>query len=332
MFMKGETGWSTDAGAGDSQAEVPITSDVWEGGAVVNDATPTERIVAYTNIENGEATPFHEAKGPAPYMVADETVTADSFAGIPTTAGQSFTFIDIAATEEENERTFEGSLGGAMGTFTCTVDPCTLTLGPDTTWALSDGWTFEADDGVDGEIDVQDADYLAFGYWNKVPAETLADFVPFYYGSMPYGGNVQALSGTATYTGHAVGGYQRNNYDAQTGVADPTFGHFIANVRLSAFFGGEDGMSTIDGIVEDFTTPTTGDQDLLALWEVMLKRTEVNGQTFNGDTDGGTWDGAFFGPATDDDGMMIHPSGVAGTFNATVGTSGAVMGAYGAER
>ena len=51
MFMKGETGWSTDAGAGDSQAEVPITSDVWEGGAVVNDATPTERIVAYTDID-----------------------------------------------------------------------------------------------------------------------------------------------------------------------------------------------------------------------------------------------------------------------------------------
>ena len=100
-------------------------------------------------------------------------------------------------------------------TFTCTVDPCTLSrladVDGDATWALVGGWSFEAD--ADETIEVPDADYLAFGYWNMIEIESLADVVPFYYGSMPYEGNVQALSGAATYNGNAAGGYEHKTYD-----------------------------------------------------------------------------------------------------------------------
>ena len=78
--------------------------------------------------------------------------------------------MDDAETEDMNEATFEGSLDGAEGDFTCTVDPCTLSrvadVDGDATWALVGGWSFEAD--ADETIEVPDADYLAFGYWNMI--------------------------------------------------------------------------------------------------------------------------------------------------------------------
>ena len=205
-FMKGETEWDQDA-AGD-EAAIEITGGVWEERARVDDSTPTERIVAYTNIANAAPTAFHTVKGPAPYRVADEMVAPDQTTQdrLPN-AGTVFTFMDDADSEDVDERTFDGSLGGATGTFTCEVGPCTLARGEadgGPTWTLSDGWTFEADAGQN--INVPDADYLAFGYWNKISTtRTLADFVPFYYGSMPYSGNVQALSGRATYMGKRCG-------------------------------------------------------------------------------------------------------------------------------
>lgn len=324
-FTKGETEW--DEAAAVAEAAIEITG--WSETAVVNaDTDPTERIVAYTNIASAVATAFHTVKGPAPYMVADEVVapgqtTADRLPG----PGTQLTLMDDAESDDVDESMFEGSLGGATGMFTCLVDSCTLTRGMndtdgDPTWMLSGGWGFTANDGQN--IEVPDSDYLAFGYWNKIDTErTLADFVPFYYGSMPYSGNVQALSGSATYTGNAAGGYEHNTYDTTTGDATPTYGHFTADVTLAAFFGGEDGMSTIDGLVNGFESQSGGPS--LATWMVPLMRTEVTGQTFEGDTTGGTWSGAFFGPS--DEGQL--PSGVAGQFSATVGTGG-VVGAYGA--
>ena len=321
-FMKGEDAWSE---AADSTA-VNLTG--WSESAVQDAASdPTERIVAYTDIDEATPTAFHEVKGAAPYTVmASDTVVPDSNTdNLPGAPNVSLTFMDDAESEEINEATFGGTLDGANGDFTCTVDPCTLRrvadVGGTAAWALVGGWGFAADDGE--MIEVQDGDYLAFGYWNMIDIESLADVVPFYYGSMPYEGNVQALSGAATYNGNAAGGYEHKTYDAGTGEPTSTYGHFTADVRLAAFFGGVDGMSTIDGMVDAFALVAQTGSAPTVDWEVMLERTEVTGQNFVGTN----WNGAFFGPS--DDGQL--PSGVAGGFNATL-DNGAVKGAYGATR
>ena len=336
-FRKGDEGWSTPS----SFAAVDLGGTAWAEVARQDAATPTERIVAYTNIEAVEPKPFHEVKGAAPYtvMAGDTVVPEAGLTGLPDGERQSVTLVDDPETDQ-NDRTFGGSLDGADGDFTCTVDPCTLRrladVGGSPVWALMGGWTFTADDGDDGRTEVPDADYLAFGYWNMIDIDSLTDVAPFYYGSMPYyTGNVQALSGSATYNGHAAGGYEHETYDGGTGKATSTFGHFTAAVRLNAFFGGEDGMSTIDGMVNSFallnSEGTAPSPDLTNVddWEVMLDRTEVTGQNFMGTTNGGNWNGAFFGPSVDDMGKPLYPSGVAGGFNA-VFDNGAVKGAYGA--
>ena len=115
------------------------------------------------------------------------------------------------------------------------------------------------DDDGPLNVDVQDMDYLAFGYWNKVAAmSSISDFVPFAYGSMPYDGNVSMLTGgKAIYMGKAAGGYEqpRLRLSAMTGKPiDSAYGHFTANVRLDAHFGEEGGRSTIDGVVDGFLT------------------------------------------------------------------------------
>ena len=328
-FMKGEESWT------DASTTTAATVTGWDGSAVQNaDSNPTERIVAYTNIEAATATPFHEVEGEAPItvMASNAVVPDPGTTNLPSAPNLSLTFMDDPDTEDDNEAMFEGTLDGTEGTFTCTVAPCTLSRVANDgegnpVWALVGGWGFTADDGQ--MLDVPDPDYLAFGYWNKVAIESLADDVtPFYYGSTPYAGNVQALSGSATYTGAAAGGYEHRTYDQNTGKPSSTYGHFTAAVSLNAFFGGEDGMSTIDGMVDTFVlVAQEGDNPLVGDWGVMLKRTEVTGQSFMGGTNGGHWNGAFFGPS--DEGQL--PSGVAGGFDAEF-DNGAVKGAYGATR
>ena len=335
-FTKGEDPPWTDS-ATPAAVNLPFGS----GTAVQDDSgqDATQRIVVYTDIKQAMPTPFHEVKGDAPYTVmgSDTVVPGDGTEdNLPTVANQSLTLVDNTATMDVNEATFDGTLDEAAGTFTCTVDPCTLSRGAgdsdatdDDTWALVGGWSFTAAEDATGMIDVPDADYLAFGYWNMIDIESLADVMPFYYGAMPYAGNVQALSGTANYTGNAAGGYEHKTYDAGTGTPTSTYGHFTAAVRLNAFFGGEDGMSTIDGIVDAFDLEVQGSDPALDNidWEVMLNRTEVTGQNFMGTTNGGNWNGAFFGPSDEEK----LPSGVAGGFNASLG-NGAVKGAYGATQ
>ena len=335
-FMKGDDMLAdpspVDVHAALMLPESPASSPSWSSGTMMVDdaAAPTERIVAYTNIEAATATPFHEAKGPAPYMVGSETLVPDEGTNIPTTVGASYTFSDIEATADMDERTFDGTLGGANGTFTCTMDPCTLSRGEGPTWSLSGGWHFTANDGEN--VDVQDTDYLAFGYWNKVAAArtSISDFVPFAYGSMPYGGNVSMLTGSAIYMGKAAGGYEYHTFDTMGEQRPSEYGHFTANVRLSAYFGGEGGMSTIDGSVDMFSTQRiTGVDDLPVLsGSLGLNRVEVTGQSFEGTTMGGAWTGGFYGPSA----MGALPTGVAGEFNGMLNNNAEVTGAYGATR
>ena len=157
------------------------------------------------------------------------------------------------------------------------------------------------------EIDsASDEDYLAYGYWNRIPLDSLDDFKPFYYGSMPYTGNVRRQTGSARYTGGATGVYRLNG---ATAVA----GRFTADVAINVSFGLNTEPASLQFGMSNFATRTsagtaagpavdgTGSRALIA---------EAAGSSFTGTGSfgGARWGGRFFGPSG------AHPTGIAGWF------------------
>ena len=314
---------------GTDSATVARTIAPWRAEAFRDDATTeTARIAVYTDIDTAAQVIFHMAKGiesGAPYtlMSEDASVVMSGDSDFPADAGNSFTWFDDPETETD-EREFAGSLMGVDGTFKCMSNPCTASRNAEDELMLSSGWTFTPTDPT-STIPVGDKDFLAFGYWNKVTADGPKDIMPFAYGSMPWAGDIEELSGSASYTGNAAGGYSHHTFDPATGKAnDPTYGHFTATAILNAYFGGEEG-SNIYGIVSEFGD-TSADDTLLTGWRLELMRTDVTERRFSGTTTGGgMWNGAFYGPG---DAM---PTGAAGTFDGAF-NNGAVKGAFGATR
>jgi len=189
--------------------------------------------------------------------------------------------------------------------------------------------------------DPGDTDYMAGGTWWFYPKNPE---IPFVFGVIgdtnnPFdeeagGSNIQALTGTATYQGDAIGSFVATDERLVNIPWRPT-GFFTAVVNLEANFdAGVDGMGTISGSVH---TPTlygndgnplklkdgTTDAPLpiteLTLGEAAI--TESAGGFFTGDTSGtgtgddaysGKWGGEFFGKDE-----TSHPEGVGGTFGAS---------------
>jgi hypothetical protein len=301
----------------------------WPGEAFGDDAaTETARVAIYTDIDTAADVVFHVAKGiesGAPYtlMSEDASVVTSTDSDFPDGAGNSFTWFDNPETADTDEREFEGSLMGVDGTFKCMSNPCTASRNAEDELMLSSGWTFTPTDPT-STIPVGDKDFLAFGYWNKVTADGPKDIMPFAYGSMPWAGDIEELSGSARYPGNAAGGYSHRTFDPATGKAnDPTYGHFTATAILNAYFGGEEG-SSIFGSVSGFTDTERTPNDLG--WNLELMRTDLTEWRFSGTTTGdGMWNGAFYGPG---DAM---PTGAAGTFDGAF-NNGTVKGAFGAKR
>ncbi len=177
-----------------------------------------------------------------------------------------------------------------------------------------------------------DEDYLAYGYWNRVPLDGLDDFKPFYYGHTPYTGNVRQQTGTATYTGGATGVYQLNPAPGSTAAN----GRFTGDVTINVSFGSNTeaaslqfGMSNIAtrnsaGTAAGPSVSDTGSRALIA---------EATGSSFTGtgSTTGSRWGGRFFGPGSG------KPTGIAGWFEklrATDSSSNSVIlyGVFGAKR
>ena len=92
-------------------------------------------------------------------------------------------------------------------------------------------------------VEPKDEDYIAYGYWSRNPSTSYDSsgdsftnmdldngFEPFYYGSMPYAGDVKSLVGEAIYTGDAMGAYQISDLTT-------THGFFEAQISLTATFG-----------------------------------------------------------------------------------------------
>lgn len=195
------------------------------------------------------------------------------------------------------------------------------------------------------------ADYLVFGIWQYVPEDITAvddfEFGAFAGGGDPLSSSDAAanLYGTATYDGSAHGMYYTGR-SSQT----PTVGSFDARVTLEADFGDPLDIydyGTLSGTADNFqySGAASGFPTQLILQGESALETDINGNYFVGAfeqigavgvvSDGqptpswsGAWQAVFLGyGASPND----HPTGIAGTFDATNDEDG-MVGAFGARR
>ncbi len=309
-----------------------------------------------------------------------------SSTALPSGEDQTYTYVnDDPTTENANEerrggRTLDGMFNGVPGKFACTGDTCSARTDSDGNLDQLVGvWTFTpaaGDHFVTGGS--HDNDYLAFGYWLQSAGEgdaTTYKVGTFANGSMPFGGDavaaaVSALTGTATYTGSAIGMFvMKTDIDGDNkGPVATGSGEFTANTTLTAIFGGNTDTNnrdkfTISGMVNNFVLTNSDDTTIDNDWSLNLKSAPfadrvydqgtgaVNAaptahrNTFSGATSGmekgtdGRWAGMFYGPSPDtnlDDagiqyGATNYPGGVAGEFIGHF-EDGHAIGAFGATK
>ena len=239
-----------------------------------------------------------------------------------------------------------GSYNGAPGTYKCTgTTDCSVTVDAEgKLTAASDGWIFTPDMGATS--DVQDADYLHYGFWLKRTttdgATTYNEVETFAVSSVDASGSVSAVEGTASYDGNAVGVYVKNVFDSDGEIDTATSGHFKADVSLMAYFGGLDvaasKANTVTGTIDNFQL--SGEEE--NAWSVALKGDITDGTVEDGTANGGGAEGSFsatfHGSVTAVDHDMDNttpevvpaPSSVVGEFNANF-VNGTVAGGFGAR-
>ncbi len=246
-------------------------------------------------------------------------------------------------------RSFTGSLAGAMGKFECegTATTCALTFNEkDMIATLVGTWEFTANRGA--KVNVPDDEYLYFGWWIDRPTKAGSDgsysydFQSFSGGVGAYtASNLDGVTGSATYNGAAAGVYVTK--DISNGqITDATMGEFSAAAKLTANFGNATDPGLIGGSISDFKD---ADGSAMAGWGVTLNSDflATGSATFAGPTTGttgpgatgtGSWEGMFYGDATNADGTVnatAAPMGVAGRFDAHL--AGAhIAGGFGASR
>ena len=335
----------------------------------------TEVVIVSTDIAEPKATKFatvHDllvnpktAEGNDFQSIA---VSADNLAMIATTgitavgAGEitvKAAVLDDATTADMDETVaaFEtdATFDGAPGTLKCagTAD-CTVTLDADgEITEIGDDWEFTPADGA--TVDVDDTDYLHYGFWLKRTtdadgATTYNEVETFAGSSIAVSGSVASVTGSATYEGGATGVYVRETYKSTDGSVDTaTSGHFRADASLTATFGqtvDDTETTTVDEagtIVPNLVNTLAGTIDNFQLsggdeneWSVNLQggiETDdgMATGTANGGGDPGTFSATFHGPTEDADDVSIQPHTVVGEFNANFG-NGTAAGSFGARK
>ena len=232
---------------------------------------------------------------------------------------------DGITTNDYDTTRFSGTFAGVSGTFECT-GTCTVAHEGGAIYNLSAGtWTFTT--GKTARAPVPDDSYMYFGWWKREQkSDEMLSFEMFSGGMHEVDDIPDVLTGTATYTGPAVGQYAiYQPLGTQTAS-----GSFTARAQLTADFGATGAEGTLSGRVTNFSNASD--------WSVMLKSATIAGGavadggvswTIGGNTeDGGMWDAKFF---SDVDGSTAYPEGVAGTFDAKFSNVGRLIGAFGAH-
>jgi hypothetical protein len=351
------------------QMEYPMMIAGWDGSMWMRDPDAPEEAddehdmmsqyaVVYTDIEAPTPMDANEANYNGTTVSADGEVTivaddapfaaSDMFPATPMegdTAERTYKSDDTDTEDTDESAKFAGTLQGGMGMFECTGSAdCTVEVDSDGMLTFSTGWTFTFDD--DAEVNVQDSDYLYFGWWVDGPTGPNDDneysytFQTFAGGLDTYGATIAELTGSATYEGAAAGKYVvKNVSDGNIQRAD--MGKFTADVTLTADFD----FDFIGGMIDGFTS---GDEEMEG-WMVELQRADIDGlgvdaefsamtnATLSGmdnmKMNAGSWQGRFHGPHENDatPAERINPSGVSGRFDAHFDAAH-LAGAFGAEK
>ena len=236
-----------------------------------------------------------------------------------------------------------GSYMGAQGKYTCTGGECTsqrtangIQLG-----AVSGGsgaWTFVP--GPNSKYSIPDANYAQYGWWIDETAATTTARVGAWYtnnaGAEIANLDVSGSSGTASYTGQAIGVaayYHSLGGDTNAG------GAFTADAMLSANFD----TNKLSGSITNFDVGGHNPDWSVALGSAGITpgSSAVSGGTTTwtvGGTagtarldaaNGGGWTAKFYDIPGDD---AHQPTGVAGGFKAQYDSDGYMVGAFGAEQ
>ena len=198
--------------------------------------------------------------------------------------------LDTADVDESKDATdaaeVAGSYNGAPGTYKCagTGTICTVTVdNKGELTAASNGWIFTP--GMGATSDVQDDDYVHYGFWlkktTKDGATTYNEVETFARSEDVLSGSVAGVDGTASYDGNAVGVYVKNAFDSDGEIDTATSGHFKADASLMAYFNGRDvaanKQNTVTGTIDNFQL--SGEEE--NAWSVALKGT-IDGTVVDG--------------------------------------------------
>ena len=330
---------------------------------VRNIGTDRKIIVLHTDIEAPQNLPFGNASGYNLTVDIDTDTTAnDTYvvqatdarklggsAIVPANKGGAQTLAQYAAATPTTpaQNVYRGSLDGASGTFRCDGGTCVISKADDTDGTLSFTGTLWFTPDAGATVEVQDADYLTYGFWldttTKDGAIASYDTVQTFATSSldATTGTLDEVTGTATYEGGAAGVYVHETKNDDGSLDTATSGRFTADVNLQADF---DGLSpartanSIQGTISNFAL----EDGTANSWTVNVAATInstfglADGVASGMTGDNGSISGQFHGTAADRDGdgagtALAAPPVLVGEFNANF-VNGTAAGAFGARR
>ena len=314
----------------------------------------TDTVYLYTNIQAPSSKAFWKEHGEGVTSLTGlvsgftETATVTSF-GNGRSLYQTTDNPPVAENRDNGSRS--GTYDGYSGTFTCAT-ACNITAAADGALTFVGDWTFTASLTArrNSQLYEQDTEFLYFGIWAFEPtsASGTPDFQWARGGDATNIANFGLLTGTATFTGGAVGKYALAKVEGR--AARPArIGTFTATAAFTANFD----TNLISGRITGFKE---GGSDLGADWNIFLGATAstaatlaatgasanavANAGAIDGDPAAVSWNVTLHGSdnadmsAADDYTAAKYPradvAGVAGWFSAAAGTNAALAGAFGA--
>ena len=313
--------------------------ELWEDLGPGDDTNADRaRAIVFTNKQQGDDSVLARIGGGARSVNA-QAVTAEQLSNVSGT-GNTITGVTWTPTDEPP----------LMGTLSCTAATCSITLGEDGAVTTITGYTFTgsraAVEAVTAEAATDSNEYLIFGLWLDEGAGGADTFGAFadggVVGGTDYAVGVQnAVTGTATYTGHAAGAHHKTgegvnwfhgdarltanfgaiDTDAERGTTPPadttpgTISGEISNIRVN---GGDPMSDSIELRQAALTDGTATFNGMARMGDAMVTADDMVEYPYNG-----TWSGSFYGATADDaettdvNESVTAPLAAAGTFGVT---------------
>ena len=312
---------------------------------------------------DGEAPSGDETANALEIAPSTDTDVKPNLMFVRTVTSGTLTYTDDdTGTTGTDEAVHDGTYNGAEGTYRCTgTGDCTVTFNDKgMVTAHTGAWVFIPDAGATS--DQPDYDYLHYGVWLKTTTDeddvvTYDEVETFADSSIAAsdGGELDTVTGSASYEGGATGVYVHQVLNAAGNVDSATSGHFTADVALTAYFGQtledtdttaiEAGqlapnlLNTVSGTINNFEL--SGEE--ANTWSVAVQASRATGANiFTGTAKGGlpsndgSISGTYHGPtpetaAANDGTTRVAPGSMVGEFNSFF-NNGSVAGAFGARK